>query len=85
MLAGRPGRGIISLIQLLLAGTCHVARIIAMPIAGTTIMKEKNGSRSPDDPELWIFLVTAVLLVLIGGAFAGLTIAYVYEISCWML
>lgn len=29
-----------------------------------------------DDPSLWAYLGTAVALVLLGGAFAGLTIAY---------
>jgi metal transporter CNNM len=29
-----------------------------------------------DDPNLWIYLSIAVFLVLLGGAFAGLTIAY---------
>jgi metal transporter CNNM len=29
------------------------------------------------DPSLWIYLGTAVALVLLGGVFAGLTIAYV--------
>jgi metal transporter CNNM len=28
-----------------------------------------------DDPNLWIYLGTTVILVLLGGAFAGLTIA----------
>lgn len=31
--------------------------------------------KSPDDPDLWVYLGTAVALVLLGGAFAGLTIA----------
>lgn len=30
---------------------------------------------STDEPSLWIYLTTAVILVLLGGAFAGLTIA----------
>jgi len=29
----------------------------------------------PDEPSLWIYLTTAMTLVLLGGAFAGLTIA----------
>lgn len=33
--------------------------------------------KDPDDPSLWIYLGTAMALVLLGGAFAGLTIAYV--------
>lgn len=32
---------------------------------------------SPDDPSLWLYLSIAMALVLLGGVFAGLTIAYV--------
>ncbi|OAP56322.1 hypothetical protein AYL99_09501 [Fonsecaea erecta] len=31
--------------------------------------------KDPDDPGLWIYLTVAAVLVLLGGAFAGLTIA----------
>jgi hypothetical protein len=31
-----------------------------------------------EDPSLWLYLTTAALLVLLGGVFAGLTIAYVH-------
>jgi hypothetical protein len=30
-----------------------------------------------DDPEGWFYLIMAMMLVLLGGIFAGLTIAYV--------
>ena len=30
-----------------------------------------------DNPGLWVYLGTALVLVLLGGVFAGLTIAYV--------
>jgi len=36
---------------------------------------EEEEPKSPDDPDLWVYLGTAVVLVLLGGAFAGLTIA----------
>ncbi len=31
--------------------------------------------KSEDDPQLWMYLAVAMVLVLSGGAFAGLTIA----------
>ncbi|OBT66919.1 hypothetical protein VE03_04194 [Pseudogymnoascus sp. 23342-1-I1] len=31
--------------------------------------------KSPDDPDLWLYLTVAMILVISGGAFAGLTIA----------
>jgi len=33
--------------------------------------------KAADDPSLWAYLGVAAALVLLGGAFAGLTIAYV--------
>lgn len=50
------------------------------------LRKEHGGGddelpKEPDDPSLWIYLGTAVALVLIGGVFAGLTIAYVRSLA----
>ena len=36
-----------------------------------------------DDPTLWIYLLVAVGLVLLGGAFAGLTIALMGQVRCY--
>ncbi|KAK8210457.1 hypothetical protein IWZ01DRAFT_452240 [Phyllosticta capitalensis] len=41
----------------------------------TTVRPFEDEPKSSDDAELWVFLGTAVALVLLGGAFAGLTIA----------
>ena len=35
----------------------------------------------PNSPTLWIYLAVAVGLVLLGGAFAGLTIAIMGQVS----
>lgn len=35
---------------------------------------------SPNKPTLWIYLAVAVALVLLGGAFAGLTIALMGQV-----
>jgi metal transporter CNNM len=37
--------------------------------------------KSPHNPDLWIYLGIAIALVLAGGVFAGLTIAYVLLLS----
>lgn len=37
---------------------------------------------SPDKPTLWIYLAVAIALVLLGGAFAGLTIALMGQVRC---
>lgn len=36
---------------------------------------------SPEKSTLWIYLAVAVALVLLGGAFAGLTIALMGQVS----
>jgi hypothetical protein len=41
---------------------------------------EELDTKAPEDPSLWIYLAVAVLLVLLGGAFAGLTIALMGQV-----
>ena len=36
---------------------------------------------SADKPTLWIYLAVAIALVLLGGAFAGLTIALMGQVG----
>jgi hypothetical protein len=36
---------------------------------------------SPQKPTLWIYLAVAIALVLLGGAFAGLTIALMGQVG----
>lgn len=38
---------------------------------------EEDIPKSPEDASLWLYLGVAIALVLAGGVFAGLTIAYV--------
>lgn len=42
---------------------------------------EEPDPKSPGDPSLWIYLSFAAVLVLLGGAFAGLTIALMGQVS----
>jgi metal transporter CNNM len=50
----------------------------ALPLVqGAIHLLEDDLPKSPDDASLWVYLSTAMVLVLLGGAFAGLTIAYV--------
>ena len=37
--------------------------------------EDEDLPKSPDDPQLWVYLGVAIALVLLGGVFAGLTIA----------
>lgn len=43
--------------------------------------EDEEPPMSPDKPTLWIYLAVAIALVLLGGAFAGLTIALMGQVS----
>jgi metal transporter CNNM len=70
----------LSLANLLILGLMNLPllRALALPLglsAPLTIAEEDEG-KSPEDASLWIYLAIALALVLMGGIFAGLTIAY---------
>lgn len=53
----------------------------ALPLSGTiSALAEEDLPKSPEDASLWVYLGIAVALVLAGGVFAGLTIAYAHAI-----
>lgn len=74
-----PGKnGRYSAARLLLVGLAHTAVVYAAPLSKTFKTFESDvpdEPRSPEDATLWIYLGIALILVLLGGAFAGLTIA----------
>ena len=79
------GVSALSSARLILVGLIHAAVTCARPFTNSVdIYKEHHHSdvpdepRSPEDAELWIYLSVALVLVLLGGAFAGLTIAYAH-------
>jgi metal transporter CNNM len=80
---GYPGRNpaAVSLANVLIVGLINLPRLraLALPLG----LSPPNASAkpeeppSPDDASLWLYLSRALALVLLGGIFAGLTIAYV--------
>lgn len=53
----------------------------ALPLGGVvSALADEELPKSPDDASLWLYLSVAVGLVLAGGVFAGLTIAYAHAI-----
>jgi hypothetical protein len=50
----------------------------AFPLAsnGNIFRTTKHNVDVEEDETIWLYLVTAAILVIMGGAFAGLTIAY---------
>ena len=43
--------------------------------------EDEEPPMSPQKPTLWIYLAVAIALVLLGGAFAGLTIALMGQVG----
>lgn len=69
--------------RLLLVGLVHAAVVCSAPITNSFRTFESDVSdepKSPEDAALWLYLGIALILVLLGGAFAGLTIAYVRQL-----
>lgn len=79
--AGQASRvGVTSLGNMLVLGLMNfpLLRALALPLSTRTVINvfEDDGKKA-DDPTLWIYLAFAFTLVILGGIFAGLTIAYV--------
>lgn len=80
MVGSRPrlGQSTIAIAGLvrLLSILCHAPLAYALPFVTRSFEKtEEDGPKSASDPDLWINLTVAFALVVLGGAFAGLTIA----------
>jgi metal transporter CNNM len=62
--------------------TLLLAKALLLPLASAAPLStlwprtmQEDTPKSPDDPNLYVYLGVGVILVLLGGAFAGLTIA----------
>ena len=69
--------------RLLVLGIASLPLLRATPIRHTpfTILADDDEPPvPPDSPTLWIYLAVATCLVLLGGAFAGLTIALMGQV-----
>ena len=78
------GRSIaLSMVKLLLFGVSNIPLLRAAPTHFTPFSVSATDEPEPipaDNPTLWIYLTVAVGLVLLGGAFAGLTIALMGQV-----
>ena len=84
--AARPY--VFSTAKLLLLGLGRIPLIHAAPIVNMLpfkIFAEEDDPMSADKPTLWIYLAVAIALVLLGGAFAGLTIALMGQVRSWLV
>lgn len=68
---------VLGLAKVLFIAISQVPVVKAVPLHLTSLLHEYKKEPEPDaeDPSLWINLTFAAVLVLLGGAFAGLTIA----------
>jgi hypothetical protein len=80
-LARRPA--ILGLAKVLLLAIAQLPFVRAAPIHASSFLfaSQKDEGMPPDDPDLWLYLGVAAFLVLLGGAFAGLTIALMGQVG----
>jgi metal transporter CNNM len=64
---------VLGLAKIIVLGLGQLSMTSAAPVKRLLHITEEEPS--PDEPSLWIYLTTALILVLLGGAFSGLTIA----------
>jgi metal transporter CNNM len=58
-----------------------LAQLPALAVAAPTRVWARHDDDPTGDPGLWLYLSVAFALVLSGGAFAGLTIALMGQVS----
>lgn len=67
---------VLGLAKILFLSICQITAVSAAPItAFLGIASEEDAPKDAEDASLWLYLSVAAVLVLLGGAFAGLTIA----------
>jgi metal transporter CNNM len=79
-LAQRPL--VLGLAKVLFLSVGQIPLVQAAPLLARELFSatDEMEPKDPDDPELWINLTIAAVLVLLGGAFAGLTIALMGQV-----
>jgi metal transporter CNNM len=77
-LAARPL--VLSLAKLVIIAISQIPFATAAPVL-SPLFHEIETPKQPSDPSLWLYLGVSLALVLSGGAFAGLTIALMGQVS----
>lgn len=67
---------ILLLVKALCVPLASAAPLSLWPRSLTSLADDEEPPKSASDPDLYIYLSVAVFLVLLGGVFAGLTIAF---------
>ena len=63
------------MVKLLVVSLCHIPLSYAAPIFSRGVQATEDEGKTSGDPDLYVYLGVAIALVLLGGVFAGLTIA----------
>lgn len=73
----------LSLAKFLLIALSQFPLTTAAPILSPVFLSSRDTEplKEPSDPSLWLYLGFSAALVLSGGAFAGLTIALMGQVS----
>ncbi|KFY39822.1 hypothetical protein V494_03813 [Pseudogymnoascus sp. VKM F-4513 (FW-928)] len=71
---GARSTAVVGLAKVLFLAASQISLAGAAPLT-SWIKGHDDLPKSPDDPDLWLYLTVAMILVVSGGAFAGLTIA----------
>ncbi|TAQ87084.1 hypothetical protein B7494_g4607 [Chlorociboria aeruginascens] len=67
---------VLGLAKTVFLGLFQLSSVAAAPVSTFLgITKDEDAPKDAEDPSLWLYLAIAAILVLLGGAFAGLTIA----------
>lgn len=70
-----PSARLNALVVFLLHSFAPVVKALPVVQRAVNALNDEEMPKSPQDANLWAYLGTAIALVLLGGAFAGLTIA----------
>ena len=73
----------LSLAKLVLVAIWQIPFTTAAPVFSRLVLSspDTEQGKEPSDPSLWLYLGFSAALVLSGGAFAGLTIALMGQVS----
>lgn len=72
----------LSLAKLLFIALAQIPFTAAAPVFSPLFLSaDAEPPKEPSDPNLWLYLGISAALVLSGGAFAGLTIALMGQVS----
>jgi metal transporter CNNM len=73
---------VLGLAKILALSLAYLPFIQAAPFKAAKFInvRDEDAQKPADDPSLWLYLGVAAALVLLGGAFAGLTIALMGQV-----